>query len=379
MTGGSNYRIIGVTTTDKKTKSKSKTKSKGKSKHKPIDENARNYILRIPRREKSNNTRLDREVAVLYYLETATPIPAPKTIAFDLDGINGCPIELPYVLQTRIAGMPLDEALSQMTFNAKKQFIRKLVDLYVEMDKIRFPCAGTLGSSLRRNSSSLEVTSFDLGPESNGNDRYRTHPQESTRDMLLSQFECWKIVADKGYHSSSSSQDELVSRYMDELTAVTLQMEKKGWLGDNKNILFHPELSPRHIFVTRTGSGSKAVWDISGVIDWEAALSVPRVMANRAPSWLWRWGAGGGYDEKDEKGDNRNPEDKEREILKHQFETEMAAALPKFLRYAYRPHFQLLRRLCGFAVWGLRWNEDIKKADEFLKEWKEVAMGSSRS
>lgn len=362
MDGGCNYRIIGISTFNYKGKGKGKDNEK-QINDKTADNNETKYILRIPRRERNNNTHLDREVAVLYYLEIHASIPVPKTIAFDLDGINGCPIELPYVLQTHVTGIPLDQALNQMDFSEKKRFVSKIVDLYAKMDQIYFERSGVLvpasGSRIHR---IVEVTAFDLGPESEENDCYRTYPQATTYDMLLSQFECWKIVAGK--------KDQcVVLGYMDQFAAITIQMREKGWLRDNKNVLFHPDLSPYHIFVVRTEHKSKVDWKISGIIDWDGALSVPRVMSNRVPTWLWRWGSEEGYDMSEEGGDGNNPVDRDCEALKHQFETEVSAILPKFLRHAYKQKYQLLRKLCRFAIWGLRWKEDLDKAKKFVDEW----------
>lgn len=377
MPGGANYRIIGITLTNQgKGGGKAKTEVEDNPDPDPTpegeneNENAHKYILRIPRKEKNNGTRMDREVAVLYYLETCTSIPVPEVVAFDLEGINGCPIDLPYIIQTRIPGTPLDESFHDMTFSQKKRFVRKLVDLYVKMDRARFSRTGELGPPSRGNGAALEVQGFDLGPETDGNEKYRTYAQQTTRDMLLSQFESWKMVADNA--PKSLGEAELVSAYMNRLTAVTLQMEKYLWLGDNTNVLFHADLAPRNIFVVRKGPEEKIHWEISGIIDWEAALSVPRVMANRAPSWLWRWGAEEGYDESDEKSDSNMPEDSERAELKRLFEMEILAALPLFTEHAYKPRYQMLRRLCRFAIWGLRWKEDVDKVVEFLRDWQEM-------
>lgn len=368
MDGGDNYRIVGISTFNYKGKGKS---TKAEVNDKTADNSEIKYILRIPRRERNNNTNLDREVAVLYYLEVGDSIPVPKTVAFDLDGIDGCPIELPYILQTHVTGIPLDQAFNQMDFSERKRFVSKIVDLYVKMDRIYFERAGVLvpasGSRVHR---VLEVTAFDLGPRSEENDCYRTYPQETTYDMLLSQFECWKIVAGKVDQCPHNA--GIVSGYMDRFAAVTRQMREKGWLHDNKNIIFHPDLTPYHIFVVRTESKSKVNWEISGIIDWDGALSVPRVMSNRVPTWLWRGGSEEGFDMRDEGGDGTGPADRDCEALKHQFETEISAVLPKFLRHAYKPEYQLLRKLCRFAVWGLRWQEDIDRAKEFVDEWNKL-------
>lgn len=378
MAGGCNYRIIGITVASKnKVKNEEKGKSKDKITNQLQDSFKTKYILRIPRREKDNDTHLDREVAVLYFLQMNSSIPVPRTIAFDLDGIDGSPIERPYVLQTHVVGMPLDQAFGQMDFGEKKQLVSNIVDLYSSMDRVRFKRAGALGPSSRGISNRvLDVASFDLGPESDENGLYRTYPQEKTLDMLLSQFECWKMVARK--EDEPSPEADLVSGYIDKFIDITVLMDKKGWLGDNKNTIFHPDLSPRHIFVVRTGPSSRIDWEVSGVIDWDGALSVPRVMSNRVPSWLWRWGAEDGYDAMDERGDRNNPKDKDHEALKHQFETEISQALPKFLEHAYKPRYQLLRKLCRFAIWGLRWEEDIVRAKEFLREWGRLMADTSK-
>lgn len=366
MAGGCNYRIVGITVANKN--KVVKNGEKGKFKDKTTSQDKTKYILRIPRREKNNDTHLDREIAVLYFLQMNSSIPVPRTIAFDLDGIDGSPIERPYVLQSHVVGVPLDQALGQMDFDEKKRLVSNIVDLYACMNRVRFERAGALGPSSGGISSRVvDVFSFDLGPESDENGLYRTYPQETTLDMLLSQFECWKMVARK--EKEPSPEANLVSGYIDKFIDITVFMDKKGWLGDSKNTIFHPDLSPRHIFVVRTGPSSKINWEVSGVIDWDGALSVPRVMSNRVPSWLWRWGSEDGYDAMDEKGDCNNPKDKDCEALKHQFETEISQALPKFLEHAYKPRYQLLRKLCRFAIWGLRWEEDIMRAKEFLREW----------
>lgn len=372
MAGGYNYRIIGITvdnSTNNTAKNKPKAKTGGRGKTK--------YILRIPRREKNNNTHLAREVAVLYFLHMNSAVPVPGTVAFDLDGLDGCPIERPYVLQTHAAGVPLDQAFGQMSFAEKKRLVSNIVDLYASMDRVRFERAGALGPSSGGISNRVvDVVSFDLGPESDENHRYRTYPQETTLDMLLSQFECWKFVA--GKEDEPSPEAKLVFGYLEKFIDITVYMGEKGWLGDNKNTVFHPDLSPRHIFVIRTGPSSKVDWQVSGVIDWDGALSVPRVMANRAPSWLWRWGSADGYDAFEEKGDGNNPEDKDCEALKHHFEVEVSQSLPRFLEHAYKPRFQLLRKLCRFAIWGLRWEEDIKRANEFLREWGNLMADTAK-
>ncbi|KAL8799662.1 MAG: hypothetical protein Q9182_005732 [Xanthomendoza sp. 2 TL-2023] len=48
-------------------------------------------------------------------------------------------------------------------------------------------------------------------------------------------------------------------------------------------VLHHWDLEPRNIKVSPTSTGYK----ITGIIDWDDALALPRTLARRAPDWIW--------------------------------------------------------------------------------------------
>lgn len=365
MPGGNSYRIIGITlTTPTPTTPTRKTK----------EEQKKHYILRLPRHETTPTTNLLRSVSTMYHLENLGTIRTPITVVYDPDGgldTSDCPLSLPYILQTRLPGKPLAEALPEMSFLQRCAFVRPLVDLLTEMDKIQFQRAGVLvpAAVAAESKGMVVVDSFDIPGVT---DEYlrakiQAYPEQTTRDMLLTQLETWKLFWQ--HREKSDGEAELAMGYIDRLIETTREMERYGCLGDNVNILYHPALTPQKIFVERRNGGG---WGVSGVLGWDETVSVPRIMAHRAPSWLWRCGAEEGWQMADEKHDCEIPASAESAEVKKLFEIEAESSIPRFLEYAYRPRYRMVRRLCWFAVWGVRFEEDILGVAAFLAEWDEM-------
>jgi hypothetical protein len=361
MPGGDSYRIIGITLTTPIVIRKVK------------EEKKEHYILRLPRHEKTPTTNLLRSVSMMYHLEKLGTIPTPITVVYDPDGgadDSDCPLSLPYILQTRIPGKSLAEALPEISFLQRKKFVRDVVDLLTEMDKIQFQRAGVLvpAAISAESKGMVVVDSFDIPGVTDENLRAKiqAYPEQTTRDMLLTQLETWKLFWQ--YREKSDGEAELAMTYIDKLIETTREMERFVCLGDNVNILYHPGLTPQKIFVERKNGD----WNISGILGWDETVSVPRIMAHRAPSWLWRCGAEEGWQMADEKYDCEIPASAESAEVKKLFEIEAESSIPRFLEYAYRPRYRMVRRLCWFAVWGVRFEEDILNVAKFLKDWAEM-------
>ncbi|RPB12582.1 hypothetical protein P167DRAFT_545478 [Morchella conica CCBAS932] len=367
MPGGNSYRIIGITlTTPTPTKKTAKEDQKD------------HYILRLPRHETTPTTNLLRAVSTMYHLEKHTPIRTPITVVYDPDGgkdTSDCPLSLPYILQTRLPGKPLAEALPEMSFPQRCAFVRQLVNLLTDMDKTQFPRAGVLvpAAVAAERKGMVVVDSFDIPGVADEalRSRIQAYPEQTTRDMLLTQLETWRLFWQ--HRETSGGEAELAMGYIDRLIETTREMERYGCcLGDNVNVLYHPALTPQKIFVQRRGSSSSGEWVVSGVLGWDETVSVPRIMAHRAPSWLWRSGAEEGWQMADERHDCAIPASAESAEVKKLFEIEAESAIPRFLEYAYRPRYRMVRRLCWFAVWGVRFEEDVLGVAAFLREWDEM-------
>ncbi|TVY80380.1 hypothetical protein LSUE1_G005032 [Lachnellula suecica] len=113
-------------------------------------------------------------------------------------------------------------------------------------------------------------------------------------------------------------------------------------------------------------------WQISGVLDWDDALSAPLVLTRQPLSWLW-------LDE--EKDDDRNPEwDGDRDLpperdlthdellIKAHFDQSMERLMPGYIEDTYHRGVWL-RRLARLAIHGFLSSEDWKRYEKLLEDW----------
>jgi hypothetical protein len=112
-------------------------------------------------------------------------------------------------------------------------------------------------------------------------------------------------------------------------------------------------------------------WAITGVLDWDDALSLPLVLARKPPSWLW-------CDEQkrsDRFTGNRDikPERDltENELLiKAHFDQIMARECPSYIEDTYHRGIWL-RALLRFALEGVFEWPQIRRYDKFVADWEE--------
>jgi hypothetical protein len=90
---------------------------------------------------------------------------------------------------------------------------------------------------------------------------------------------------------------------------------------------------------------------ISGVLDWDKAISVPGVIGRKAPVWLWR------PEVLVEDADTTEPIafTNDQNLIKERFEVAMTASLPSFLDDAYH-RGRWLRRIMTFALRGFSYS-----------------------
>ena len=155
-----------------------------------------------------------------------------------------------------------------------------------------------------------------------------------------------------------------------ELRQIVVEMGEMGWLDDTSSVLWHWDFAARNIMVKQTGGGEgEKVWKITGIIDWEGALSVPRVLARKPPSWLWHIG--------DEPpgwtGDMdmvvQRPLIREERLIKTHFEE--ADEIYLGVGYCEDACGRGLwaRRLARFALHGFGYSQDWDRYKIFVHEW----------
>lgn len=364
LRGGGFNRVIGITV-----------------KHSPDEEPVR-LILRVPR---FDDTRPDREVAVLHFIRHHTQIPVPEVKYVDFTSDN--PLKQCYVIHNRIPGCDLQNNTGptfylSLNHEQKCTFAKEFALLLLELHDITHPFPGLIEVSADSdNDRSFTVRPFELETVS-GYEReldlttklpfFQVRPfvkdwkrsenpprEQCTYYFMIAQFGRWKALelrSDPATISWSKSYDRLVT--------MALQMDTFGFLGKDENCICHLDLlgAPRNIMVDIKSDGSMS---ITGILDWDSAVFAPRFAGCAPPMWLWAWDD----IEEDEKHANDTPSNPEDREIKRIFEETVG---DWFLSYAYKPEYRLARELFRFAKSGITSSTETQEVEELLKEWAAI-------
>ncbi|KAI4277760.1 MAG: hypothetical protein LQ337_001517 [Flavoplaca oasis] len=246
------------------------------------------YILRVPvdpeyREDDGVCEAILNDAAILGYL--ADKLPVPRVAAYSATAENA--LEEPYTLQTRLPGTSLNHVYEDLDTEAKCAIIDQYVELMSQVEAVTFATAGKfMASALEPVSTNKflpleepEITFFNLGDE----DFVVKHETEADRAgsdvkaLLVSHIDGWLETERK--HEEKYNEDTGRVPYYNKMKAILETMEVKP----QPIVLHHWDLEARNIMVTSTPDGYK----ITGIIDWDDALASPRMLARRAPDWVW--------------------------------------------------------------------------------------------
>ena len=362
LRGGGSNRVIGITIISS-------------SDAEPVQ-----LVLRVPRFE---NTRHDREVAVLHFIRHFTTIPVPEVKYVDITSDN--PLKRCYVINNRILGYDLQYRTNptfypDLSHEQKCSFAKDFALILLKLHGIMHPFPGLLQASADSdNHRVFTVRHFDLKsvsgyePEQDLNTKlpfFQPHPfvrdwvppeptpfKQTTYYFMSAQFGRWKAL-----ELRTDPATVRWSNHYDRLVTMANQMDRLGFLGNNENCLCHLDLSssPRNIMADIRPDGSLS---ITGILDWDSAVFAPRFVGCAPPMWLWAWG------DEDEKHANDVPSDPKDQEIKRIFEDTVGG---KFLSYAYKPEHGLARELFRFAQSGIRTSAEFDEVEDLLKEWTEL-------
>lgn len=131
-------------------------------------------------------------------------------------------------------------------------------------------------------------------------------------------------------------------------------------------ILHHWDLEPRNLLVEQDSAGA---WRITGIIDWDDALVVPRPLARKPLDWIWDFDPEGftGYMDTDHhpKLDLSN----DMKDLKARFDTLAAEKLDGYLEDAYGSG-RWLRGIWRFAKLGIYSTWYLDLVELLFKDWE---------
>ncbi|CAD0089576.1 unnamed protein product [Aureobasidium mustum] len=262
-------------------------------------------VLRIPRFAKdgdSPNEDILNQYSILQAIVNFS-IQVPRVLAYDCTSNNA--LGMPFSVQTRLEGQALHLAYEDMTVSERLNIASELVRTLAAMENMRFHSPGRLSCSgpvpNRRRidelddsspSDILQIQGFGVGVGS-----FRSKPtapkQTSLQELLGTQFDGWLQV------ELSNDPESWVADLWRRLKTIRDEMDELGFFEDrvslNSNIIYHWDLEPRNIIINRHTIGPSSDVSvphhvqITGVLDWDDALSVPPVLARKPPVWLWDW------------------------------------------------------------------------------------------
>lgn len=361
LRGGGFNRIIGITIKHSR------------------DEEPTQLILRVPRFE---DTRPDREVAVLRFIRQYTSIPVPEVKYMDFTCDN--PLKRCYIIQNRIPGHDLQAknkptCYLNLNHEQKCTFAKKFALQLRELHCIMHPFPGLIEVSADSgNDGDFTVRPFDLEtidgyePEVDLNTKlpfFQVRPfvkdwkppeipprEQTTYYFMSAQFGRWKALELRSDPSTMGW-----SKQYDCLATMADQMDEMGFFGSGLNCLCHLDLlgAPRNIMVDIKSDGHLS---ITGILDWDSAVFAPKFVGCAPPMWLWAWDE----EEENEKHANDTPLDPRDQEIKKIFEETVEDS---FLSYAYKPEYRLARELFRFAKSGITSTTEMEEVDELLKEW----------
>lgn len=301
------------------------------------------------------------QVTVLRLLDREKLIPVPKVLAYDSSSDNA--IDSPYVVQTCCPGEPLSEIYHELPINEKLEITKLVADLIVRIERVIFPVSGRLISAgdlpdrcddFSTMRTSIDLAPFRLSPKAD----FLSTPRSPSLDDLLASLINTKI--------SLARNLTLPWLTWYRLRQILLEMKERGLLDDKQPVLWHWDFASWNILVKKQDNR----WTITAILDWDGAMSVPRVLTREPPIWLWHRNDQN-LSEIRREHDMLIPSEltSEQQLVKNQFDSYMEARVSNYSADAYS-RGRWTRRLAKVALTGFRDERDWENCMRFMKDWE---------
>lgn len=351
------------------------------------------YVLRIPRSalDEVLMGEIKDQVAVTLYLSRYDFLHVPVIAAFDTT-VNNV-LECQYVLQERIDGSSIQDIFYTLPLFEKLQITRAVAKMLLQLESITLERPGRLVGTgdLPARSDTAPASANEIKITGYCNSFIEDLPvmeKQPLVSLITSLLEIRK--------QQNLDWDEMVER-CERLQAIAREMVDAGLVRvtDNNCALWHWDFSAANVMIRRKQQNKKGKrkeknsrgergptassatidslgkWVVSGVLDWDDALSIPLVLARKPPSWLWldednhssTWA--GNLDAPP----TRKPTNDEF-LIKAHFDYIMAKADPSYIQDAYH-RGPWLRALAEFAIYNFQHGIYWDKYDGFVKRWEE--------
>ena len=345
------------------------------------EEKDRNLILRVPRWDQS---RLDREVAILEYVRQKSTIPVATINATDFT--CGNVLEKPYVLQSRIPGNDVRSLWEHLNFSQQCDIARELGSHIHTLLSLESPTAGLVEFNTVTSTSGgdgFHIVPFEVENENDdqladeSKPMNRSSPESRAPQSTLEVFRfLFERRRSNALASSCGEVDDEVTLW-DNMSNAIQEMDESGLFPTKPNCLCHVDLHPGNIMGRIQANGSFAV---TGILDWDEGIFAPNFMNCMPPAWLWDDTVFDEHRVDDDgldpwpyelSGAEATPLTWEKQELKRVFERHAGS---QWLHLAYGESYRLCRGLFRIAKEGLNDNQAFKAAERIIEEWEALRL-----
>ena len=249
------------------------------------------YILRVThggfhRESDGKHETVENEIVLLGSLNDKLPVPRIKAYSLTRDN----PLEAAYTVQTRITGESLNRLWPTMDPADKYRTVDELICLLVNLEAVTFPTAGTFAVSGSLPSKFNDPISTEV-PAIHVFDAFADEPTQDPKILQDRSGPDIKALLtshlDKWIQEEQAEDQNVLTPKFEKLRTMLNDMEEEGVFAHPSPIVVHHcDLEPRNIMVSRSDNGQ---YHISGIIDWDDAVALPRPLARIPPRWIWHF------------------------------------------------------------------------------------------
>ncbi|TGO41917.1 hypothetical protein BHYA_0015g00800 [Botrytis hyacinthi] len=278
-------------------------------------------------------------------------LPIPNILFHDSGFDNA--ISCPYVVMQMISGTTLQKLYQTIQRSPNLfpvvlqhcQLAREIAHFIAKKESVKFPGYGVV-----RNATDTEIWNRE-----DQNAHYDLAVDEfDIAGGKISKFDFRIFIRDLAVKEMFrfSNLQVVGQRYQGiKLACVWAAMALSNMLSDQDSTLWHPDFHPRNVLIVRHGSDIR----LSGVIDWDNALALPRIMTREPPSFLWNQPGVLAQQEAD--------------AVKQAFDETIEQLVPGYTEDAYSRSRVLIRAMGMYSLHGPQWKHYGEiSLDEFLLE-----------
>lgn len=310
------------------------------------------YILRIPRFA-SDASEIPYHAATINFMSSRLNYSLPEMVLYSVKEDN--PIGRGYSLERRLSGTSLQRLWDEvLNLEQKKNAARAILRITSEITSITHSCAGIISPSNTNMDfkANPKLEHFPIGGIT-GESIPLAKPQ-TTKEFMLEQIERRKKL-DPNFECTIDVHDAL--------SGVINKLYDLGFLPDEDEFCFyHLDFQPRNMLAEVDGDQVK----ITGLLDWDSAMFVPKFMAKRPPYWMWQEPET--HDDEEQQA-LRVPDKGEDIELKKVFED---CADAENLRYAFGKEYVIARRIFHTILQGINSSWTMNAAWDIVDDFEKM-------